>query len=139
MTLRPATTSDLPEILRWRNDPVTRYFRPDPKIIEPEEHEKWFANLAPDSVLYIYEHGGYPAGQVKYDFGEGEVEVGWIIKPSLRGFGLGKRMVSEALGVITGPRWCQMRWDNTASYSLAVACGFRLTHLIDEMLVLEHD
>lgn len=122
--LRPAAPDDLDELLRWRNDPITRHYRNDDRIISPAEHADWFATNR--SRLYIYDN----KGQIKLD---GAGEIGWIVAPQWRGQGVGKAMLAVAVELLS-PRWCKIREDNTASIRLARSCGFEFTEQEGRML-----
>jgi RimJ/RimL family protein N-acetyltransferase len=147
MTLRLATEADLPELLRWRNDPVTRFFRPDPRVIEADEHAAWLKRRqASESCVYVFEirRDGktsftyWPAGTLTLDVDGHECELGWIVAPEFRGAGFGKEMVQDGIKLL-GARfalWCKMREDNEASYRLARSCGFRFRGMDGRMKVL---
>jgi UDP-2,4-diacetamido-2,4,6-trideoxy-beta-L-altropyranose hydrolase len=138
--LRLATEADLGELLRWRNDPETRHFRNDPRLIEPGEHAAWFERRQrSESRVYIYEYAGQPVGNITLDVFERGCELGWIIAPEWRGRGVGKAMVMTAIKMMPFDQllWCKMRDDNIASSRLAESCGFRLRGRDGAMLFLE--
>lgn len=120
MSLRLATEEDKDELLRWRNDPITRYYRDEPRVLNNEEHLEWF-NKNKDNI-YVYEDSGVIKGQIKLD---GEGEIGWITNPEYRNQGIGKLMLMEAIGHLSlAKAWCKIREDNIASIKLAESCGF---------------
>jgi RimJ/RimL family protein N-acetyltransferase len=126
--LRFATDDDLSELLRWRNDPVTRFFRDDDRIIEPQEHMEWLHRRQKGpSCVYIFEHEEIPVGNVVLDFDQ-FYEVGWIVAPEWREKGIGTMMVKEILTKIPplARVWCKTREDNVASIRLARACGLAI-------------
>jgi RimJ/RimL family protein N-acetyltransferase len=126
--LRLATEADLGELLRWRNDPETRHFRNDPRLIEPDEHAAWLERRQrSESRVYICEYAGQPVGNITLDVSARGCELGWIIAPEWRGHGIGKAMVMAAIKMMCcdQPLWCKMRDDNIASSRLALSCGFR--------------
>jgi RimJ/RimL family protein N-acetyltransferase len=138
--LRLATEADLSELLRWRNDPETRRFRNDPRLIEPDEHAAWLKRRQQShNRVYIYEYAGQPAGNITLDVSERGYELGWIIAPEWRGRGIGKAMVIAALATMPSDRriWCKMREDNVASSRLAESCGFQPCGKDGAMLLLE--
>src|SRR5262245_46010999 len=98
--LRLATEADLGELLRWRNDPETRHFRNDPRVIGPDEHAAWLKRRQQsESRVHIYEYAGQPAGNITLDVSARGYELGWIIAPEWRGRGIGKAMVMAALAM----------------------------------------
>jgi RimJ/RimL family protein N-acetyltransferase len=138
--LRLATEADLGELLRWRNDPETRHFRNDPRVIEPDEHAAWLERRQrSESRVYIYEYAGRPAGNITLDVSARGCELGWIIAPEWRGHGIGKAMVMAAIKMMPFDQllWCKMRDDNIASSRLAESCGFRLRGRDGAMLIFE--
>ncbi len=138
--LRLATEADLSELLRWRNDPETRHFRNDPRLIEPAEHAAWLKKRQrSESRVYIYEYAGQPAGNITLDVSDSGYELGWIIAPEARGRGIGKAMVTAAIAMMPLDRrvWCKMREDNIASSRLAESCGFHRCGRDGAMLFLE--
>jgi RimJ/RimL family protein N-acetyltransferase len=138
--LRLATEADLSELLRWRNDPKTRHFRNDPRLIKSDEHAAWLKRRQQsESRVYIYEYAGQPVGNITLDVSERGYELGWIIAPECRGHGVGKAMVMAAIAMMPVDRsiWCKMREDNVASSRLAVSCGFLPCGRDGAMLFLE--
>ena len=138
--LRLATEADLGELLRWRNDPETRHFRDDPRLIEPDEHAVWLERRQrSESRVYVCEYAGRPVGNITLDVSARGCELGWIIAPEWRGRGIGKAMVGAAIKMMPcdRPLWCKMRDDNIASSRLALSCGFRLSGKDGAMLILE--
>ena len=130
--LRLATTADLPLILKWRNDPTTRFYRNDSRMIEADEHADWFARRQA-SANKVFLFGARmtafsdlePVGQIVLDIEEDGTEIGWIVAPEHRGKGIGRQMVRAFLSEYSPNRaWCKMRDDNLASYYLALSCGF---------------
>jgi UDP-2,4-diacetamido-2,4,6-trideoxy-beta-L-altropyranose hydrolase len=140
VALRLATEADLAELLRWRNDPETRHFRNDSRLIEPDEHTAWLERRQrSESRVHICEYAGQPVGNITLDVSARGCELGWIIAPEWRGRGIGKAMVMAAIKVMPfdQPLWCKMRDDNIASSRLAESCGFRLRGRDGAMLILE--
>ena len=75
--LRLATEADLGDLLRWRNDPETRHFRNDPRLIEPDEHAAWLERRQrSESRVYIYAHAGRPVGNITLDVSAQRLRTG---------------------------------------------------------------
>ena len=130
--LRLATTADLPLILKWRNDPTTRFYRNDSRVIEASEHADWFAARQSSlNKVFLFEarmtafSDAEPVGQIVLDIDDHGTEVGWIVAPEHRGKGVGRQMVRAFISEHNPDRaWAKMRDDNLASYHIALRCGF---------------
>lgn len=143
--LRLATTADLPIILKWRNDPTTRFYRNDSRVIEAEEHAVWFAARQSSlNQVFLFEARmtafteKEPVGQIVLDIDDHGTEIGWIVAPEHRGKGAGRQMVRAFISEHDPERsWAKMREDNIASYRLALACGFRPVARDGRMQIME--
>lgn len=105
LAVRPARWEDAQLLWRWANDPVVRANAFRPEAIPLEAHLAWFRGklAAAGTRIYIVEHGGVPAAQVRYDAdGDKEALIDVSVAPEHRGRGLG----AEALRR-TAPRACQ--------------------------------
>jgi RimJ/RimL family protein N-acetyltransferase len=133
-SLRLAVETDLPELLRWRNDEITRRFRNDDRLVQPDEHRAWFARRqASDSKIYIFEFDSIPRGNITLDVDEHGTEVGWIVAPEHRNKGLAKAMVVASIPKCpTKPIWAKTRVDNIASVHVALGSGFERDFERDE-------
>ena len=102
MRIRPATSADSLEVLRWRNDPDSRRNSRDSEIIPIEAHLAWFDEVLsnPMSVLVIGENAhGEPFGQVRFDrmtTGSISFEVSITVSPEARGQGLALQLLTAA-------------------------------------------
>lgn len=142
--LRLAGEVHAAELLRWRNDPETRLYRDDPKIIEPDEHLSWLRRRqASRSRVFIFFNECTPVGNVTIDTDDikKRVEIGWIVAPEWRRKGLGRAMIEFALPAVTPPNyrpWAKVREDNTASLRVALATGFVESGKIGNMVHFDH-
>ena len=98
---RPATPSDSPLLLRWRNDPETRKVSRDSAPVPWQSHSGWYARTLenPSRELYVVERGGAPVGTVRFDALEGasageEWEVSITLAPEARGHGLSRPVLA---------------------------------------------
>lgn len=68
MVLRPARDDDLAAMLRWRNHPKVRATSFTTHVIGPGEHARWWEAVRsdPSTRVFVYEHGGTPAGVATY-------------------------------------------------------------------------
>lgn len=100
LRFRKAGKDDKDDLLRWRNDPITRENSFNTKIITREEHERWF-NVILDSeekMLYIIENeNDEKIGQVRFDKLEDDnFEINIAIAPEHRSKGYGKKSIADA-------------------------------------------
>lgn len=129
LRLRPARADDEALTLRWANDPAVRAqgFHPEP--IAPEAHARWFgARLAdPRRRLLVAEApNGVPVGQARLDQAEEGWEIGYLLDPDFRGFGLGGVLVRAALATAPGatPLLARVKPGNEASARVFRRLGF---------------
>ena len=86
--VRRALSEDAEQLLRWRNDPVTRKVSRSQAPVPWRDHEAWFARTQtnPDRELYVVQCGDTPVGTVRFDALEGdEWEVSITLAPEARG------------------------------------------------------
>lgn len=92
LTLRRATEQDMMLYFEWANDPVVRQNAFSQEPIPLEAHKSWFAKKLADknTVMYVLESDGVPAGQIRFDLVEPHLfEIGYTIASEFRGKGLG--------------------------------------------------
>ena len=139
--LRPATEGDATELLRWRNDPVTRHFRNDPRVVSHDEHIAWLTRRqVSDSKVYVFD-APEPVGNITLNVDARGTEIGWIIAPEHRRRGLARQMLLAAIETIidrSKPVWAKIRIDNTSSIQLALSCGFQPRTVEQKMLYLDY-
>ena len=137
LRLRPATFADAAFLWRLTNDPTVRStsFNPDP--VPYTRHLEWLtAKLAsPATCQWILENDGEPVAQIRYDRKTAELaEVGFSVVASLRGRGLGARLL-ELTADLAGQALHVKRLHgrlfahNIASQKAFVKAGY---HLADE-------
>jgi RimJ/RimL family protein N-acetyltransferase len=134
ITVRPAVPSDEALLLRWANDPVVREQSFHPEPIDPATHHEWLRSRLSSAatLLLIGEEDGRPIGQVRFERGDDEVEVGIAVAREARGRGVGRALLAKALdhaareAVFGTARWLAMiRPANRASIALFAGAGFR--------------
>jgi len=130
LRLRPATSDDAAELLRWRNDAQTRAMSVARGPVEPSQHAAWLAAAlrSADRRLYVAEDGG-PVGQIRLDrCGPGAFEVSVTVAPEARGRGLAATMLRAAeetalaLGASLLTAW--IRLENEASTRAFKRAGY---------------
>jgi RimJ/RimL family protein N-acetyltransferase len=119
MELRNATMADADEMLRWKNDPVTRQNALCEDEIPREVHERWMEARLNLPGMWIIEDNG-PVGWVRIDPG-GEVAV--LIAPEHRGRGLAREAVKMAVGDRRDV-FARIVDGNFASMRVFEGCGF---------------
>lgn len=133
LALRPASQADAADLLRWRNDPMTRRASVNTGMIEPDEHERWLHQLLadPDRSLFIAVLGKTPVGQVRLDrLANGSVELHIGLAPEARGrdlaaplIGLAVHGQARALGA--SRVLARVKADNEPSRRSFLKAGFR--------------
>lgn len=107
--LRPVREDDRDLLLAWRNDPAVRAASRSTGEVSADEHAAWFAGrLAdPGTRIFVVEHEGAAAGQVRVDRLDGSRgEIHIALAGDMRGRGLAApalreaaRLGAEALGL----------------------------------------
>ena len=132
VTLRPATQTDSTDILKWRNDPVTREMSLTTEEISPEEHEAWLTKklASPDTLLLIAEYDGQKAGCLRYDLSDQAI-VSINLNPAWRGHGLGPAILHRGEAYIPATITslsAEIKADNAPSIRAFESAGFKLSH-----------
>ena len=142
MRIRPATSADSVNVLRWRNDLGSRMGSRNSEIISSEAHEAWFEQVLsnPERVLLIGEStDGQPLGQVRFDRIGTEgfaYEVSITLAPGARGRELALPLLTAAEIFFLEPRGSlQLRAyvnnDNKASEHLFLGGGYSIDSLTE--------
>ncbi len=97
--LRTADENDMDLLFQWANDPDVRKNSFHSEPISYETHKKWFAEHLKDicEIQYILMEGTEPVGQIRFSANIESVETDYSIKPSKRGKGYGKKILSLAI------------------------------------------
>jgi RimJ/RimL family protein N-acetyltransferase len=99
LALRTATLEDAEDLLRWRNDPMTRSASFNREEISPAEHAAWLERTLadPERRLLVATEDGVPVGQLRLDrVQEDTVEVHIALAPAARGHGLAAGLIALA-------------------------------------------
>jgi RimJ/RimL family protein N-acetyltransferase len=140
--IRPATSADSVEVLRWRNDLDSRMNSRDSETISLETHEVWFEKVLsnPEQVLLIGEDtDGRPMGQVRFDRMGIEplsYELSITLAPEARGRGLALELLTAAEVCFLDTRGSlQLRAfvnnGNKVSERLFLGSGYSIESLVD--------
>jgi UDP-4-amino-4,6-dideoxy-N-acetyl-beta-L-altrosamine N-acetyltransferase len=131
--LRPMTASDLPLVLKWRNDESIRRYMFSTHVISEVESARWFERESADprTHLLIFEQGGMSSGYVKLHMhGSGRTaDWGFYASPKTpRGTGkaLGMCALDHAFHLLALHKVCgQALGFNSASIGLHDKLGFQ--------------
>ncbi len=96
--LRAVTMEDAEQILEWRNDAATRANSFQKELIDMESHVNWLAGKLQDENchMYIMVDRDMPVGQIRIDEVNHIGEISYMIAPSMRGKGYGKKILKLA-------------------------------------------
>lgn len=101
MNIRAVEAQDSSEILRWRNDDVTRAMSLDSELVDVDQHKKWFARLLDDQrrIAFVGTVGRKAIGWVRFDPLEDRNEflVSISVAPESRLKGMGSQLLGQAL------------------------------------------
>ncbi|MDC0225480.1 GNAT family N-acetyltransferase [Gammaproteobacteria bacterium] len=95
ITARLASETDSMDLLDWRNDPITLKSFFNQRIIEKEDHEKWYGNIlsSEHSMIIILEINKRKIGMVRYDKKRADYYVSLNTNPIHRGKGYASEML----------------------------------------------
>ncbi len=124
--------TDAELLWRWANDRETRENSFTRSPIPYADHVDWLERrLASDATrLWIFDDGGVPVGQVRFEISDEIAEIGISVAPEQRGRGYGQAMLTEAVRRLRGELGQRVRpraivlARNAASLRLFRACGF---------------
>ncbi|MCB0762776.1 MAG: UDP-2,4-diacetamido-2,4,6-trideoxy-beta-L-altropyranose hydrolase [Flavobacteriales bacterium] len=134
---RLARENDWKILMDWRNDPTTRLNSFDTSEIDETTHRAWYSGSLknPDRHIYIFELHEQPAGMVRVDFENGLATLSWNVAPSMRGKGMGKRMVAEIYDLLRGRVRAEIKPENIASRKIAEYCGMRQMEISENVII----
>lgn len=130
--IRSANIADCEDVHSWRSDPVSRSMFLNNAIPSLEEHRNWFESSLNNAncKLFIGEVSASKVGVCRFDFDKtvSYVEVSINLKPSFRGRGFGKKLLS--LSVKRYLRYndhnllAKIKSENIASLNIFESVGF---------------
>ena len=132
LKLRKADLNDLQLYFDWANDDLVRansFYSDEIKI---ENHAKWFKSKvnSSNSLLYIFEFNGTPAGQVRFELEKYNSIIGISIDNNFRGKGLGVKMLEmssiEYFKSYNLPIYAYIRLNNLSSKNIFLKANFKL-------------
>jgi RimJ/RimL family protein N-acetyltransferase len=96
LVLRRATDGDSADVLRWRNDDVTRQMSFSNEPIKQEAHDVWYDGKLLDGTIWIGDVDGESVGVVHVRGGATQgTMVSINVAPEHRGKGYGTAMLNE--------------------------------------------
>jgi spore coat polysaccharide biosynthesis predicted glycosyltransferase SpsG/RimJ/RimL family protein N-acetyltransferase len=98
LVFRKAEVSDLPILLRWRNEVSARENSLNSEEVTPRDHLEWFDKFTKKrGYLRLAEWNGVPVGQFRLEPKNAhEWRLSYSVDPVFRGMGFGSRIVFEA-------------------------------------------
>ncbi len=145
--IRKANQSDCEDILKWRNDEISRKMFFNQKTITPKMHKVWFFEVLNNNykVMYIGELDNYKVGVCRFDFDKSRLvsEVSINMNPCLRGKGLGKLFLKSSIvkykinnknNIVA-----KVRSDNSASIKIFTYSGFEIIQDKDNKTYLKKE
>jgi len=136
LELVPVTLFDAALILKWRNDPQTRKFSHNTKIITWEEHLSWMKKtlINKNQKFFIAISNGFPVGSVRAEYSNNIHILSWIVAPEARGKGFGKVMVKTLADQLNGELCAEVKISNLASKKIAEYSGLIFNHISNDTI-----
>ena len=132
VTVRGATPSDSGALLAWRNDPSVRLLSRNRALIDPHDHNEWFAAALRnrDRVLLVGEIDRVAVGVVRFDVAAETAEASIYLAPEHQGSGLGPGLLLAAERRLAAVRpevrmiTAEVLGGNERSQRLFAGCGY---------------
>jgi UDP-2,4-diacetamido-2,4,6-trideoxy-beta-L-altropyranose hydrolase len=130
LRVREAQPRDEGLTLQWANDPAVRAHAFQPAPVTPRQHAAWFRARLDNPrrrLLLVEAPNAIPLGQVRLEQADGGWEIGYLLDPAFRGFGLGAAILRAALGAVPDatPLLARVKSANAASLRVFRRLGFR--------------
>ena len=126
LTLRPVNIQDEDILFFWRCDKETKIYLNIQGEIKKEAHLKWLTTILEDddSHMYIAQNEGVPVGMFELRQDDKGIHISWLIAPSERSKGIGKKMVGMFMEKLEGPLHVKIWKLNSAAIKIAENYGF---------------
>ena len=133
MNIRQANIEDGEDILRWRNDAMTREMSLCTKVVSVDEHDRWMRSklINDKSVLFVGQEGETKVGLCRFDLDQCSdcAEISIVVNPDLRGTKKAKTLLINALNAFYAkgrtPVYARIKKHNLASLNVFTANGFK--------------
>jgi L-amino acid N-acyltransferase YncA len=145
MDIRVVKAEDSDEILRWRNDDVTRAMSLNSEAVDADQHATWFARLLKSErrLAFVGTIGGQAVGWVRFDplDSQDEFLVSIAVAPEVRSQGMGSQLLGLALRNLRSVHhepivYAKVKVSNVSSRKIFQKHGFRLSEDIDSLQTL---
>lgn len=140
--IRSAKKTDSKDIFEWRNDEITRKMSNSPKIIEWENHSRWFSSSldSKSRILLICEDDcSEKIAIIRFDISESNSVISINLNPTQRGKGLAKSCLSRSIEFFS-KEYVEIKYliakikeDNIASQKTFSGVGFIKYNLKDNI------
>lgn len=99
LSIRRAQPADVMVCFEWANDPEVRAQSYNQNTIPLEAHKNWFATKLQDKTCfyYIFETGGEPVAQIRFQCTNGEAVLGYLVSKKIRREGLGTAILAKGI------------------------------------------
>ena len=97
--LREANADDIEQTFLWANNPVIRSFSFNKSQIKKADHIKWFRKKLsdPNCFYLIPEKDGRALGSIRFDLGNLDALISYLIDPQFHGQGYGQILLQKGL------------------------------------------
>ncbi|MDX1718635.1 MAG: UDP-2,4-diacetamido-2,4,6-trideoxy-beta-L-altropyranose hydrolase [Salegentibacter mishustinae] len=132
ISLRTATIKDLETTFRWATNAIIRQYSFNKKPIEHKEHSEWFERKLDDvgCVYFIAEKEIEAIGSVRFDIGNNEAVISYLVDPIYHSKGYGIILLQKSLEVIKNSNFSLKKVvgyvepDNIASIKVFQRLGY---------------
>ncbi|MBU0469186.1 MAG: GNAT family N-acetyltransferase [Candidatus Omnitrophica bacterium] len=96
--IEEATKDDRDIVFKFSNEPTARQLTFSPAPLDYDNHIKWYADylLNKNLIIYLLKLGNENIGVLKYKIDNNEAVIGIVLKPALRGLGLGNLIIKKS-------------------------------------------
>jgi len=137
LRLRNVETSDMVDLLKWRNHPLIRENSFSTNAISSNEHERWFKKKIkePGSKIYIACCGDGKIGMIRFDDHGDVIKVNVMLNPDFLNKGIGSNVIKLGIEKLTSEIKldkhivAEIKNDNVASIKAFQKAGFKESHL----------
>lgn len=142
INVRLITYEDKTEILKWRNDPLSRNMLINTNFVKTKQHDAWFSSTILNKDKYLFmclDSNKKKIGTVRFDIKDKIAKIAIILNPTKRNLGLSEPCIIQALKKLysLNPEInffiAEIRKNNIASKKLFEKIGFKLQYSKNEI------
>ncbi len=131
MDVRLATKEDSLDILKWRNDPLTRSMSFENSFVDKKSHENWYQNVLknPNNVMVVGFVGEVKVGVVRFTIKKSKIIISINMNAESRGKGLApillvasEKFLEKKLGIVN--LIAEIKKENIASVKTFFKAGY---------------